>query len=114
MEFSKLITIDEFSEIELRVGTIEEALPFTEAINPSYKLKIDFGPYGKKWSSAQITVNYNAEDLIGRQIVSAMNLGTKKIGDFKSEVLVLGHNDKNGNVILLELDKEIQNGALVN
>ena len=109
-----MITIDEFSEIELRVGTIEEALPFIEAINPSYKLKIDFGPYGKKWSSAQITVNYNTEDLIGRQIVSAVNLGTKKIGDFSSEVLVLGHNDKNGNVILLELDKEIQNGALVN
>tara|TARA_Y100001958_G_scaffold149056_1_gene131359 strand:- start:33 stop:377 length:345 start_codon:yes stop_codon:yes gene_type:complete len=114
MEFAKLITIDEFSEIELRVGSIEKALPFTEAINPSYKLKIDFGPYGKKWSSAQITVNYNAEDLIGRQIVSAMNLGTKKIGDFNSEVLVLGHNDKHGNVILLEPDKEIQNGALVN
>ena len=114
MEFAKLITIDEFSEIELRVGTIEEALPFKGAINPSYKLKIDFGPYGKKWSSAQITVNYNAEDLIGRQIVSVMNLGIKKIGDFKSEVLVLGHNDKNGNVILLEPDKEIQNGALVN
>ena len=114
MEFIKLITIDEFSEIELRVGTIEEALPFKGAINPSYKLKIDFGPYGKKWSSAQITVNYNAEDLIGRQIVSVMNLGIKKIGDFKSEVLVLGHNDKNGNVILLEPDKEIQNGALVN
>ena len=50
MEFTKLITIDEFSEIELRVGTIEEALPFTEAKNRSYKLKIDFGPYGKKWS----------------------------------------------------------------
>tara|TARA_B100000676_G_scaffold235695_1_gene235445 strand:- start:31 stop:375 length:345 start_codon:yes stop_codon:yes gene_type:complete len=114
MEFTKLITIDEFSEIELRVGTIEEALPFKGAINPSYKLKIDFGPYGKKWSSAQITVNYNAEDLIGRQIVSVMNLGIKKIGDFKSEVLVLGHNDKNGNVILLEPDKEIKNGALVN
>lgn len=114
MEFAKLITIDEFSEIELRVGTIEEVLPFNEAINPSYKLKIDFGPYGKKWSSAQITVNYNIEDLIGRQIVSAMNLGTKKIGDFNSEVLVIGHNDKHGNVILLEPDKEIQNGALVN
>ena len=109
-----MITIDEFSAIELRVGTIEEALPFKEAINPSYKLKIDFGPYGKKWSSAQITVNYNIEDLIGRQIVSVMNLGTKKIGDFNSEVLVIGHNDKHGNVILLEPDKEIQNGALVN
>ena len=114
MEFTKLITIDEFSELELRVGTIEEVLPFAEAINPSYKLKIDFGPYGKKWSSAQITVNYSAEDLIGRQIVSAMNLGTKKIRDFKSEVLVLGHNDKNGYIILIEPDKEIQNGALVN
>ena len=109
-----MITIDEFSEIELRVGTIEQVLPFNEPINPSYKLKIDFGPYGKKWSSAQITVNYNTEDLIGRQVVSAMNLGTKKIRDFKSEVLVLGHSDKNGNVNLLEPDKEIQNGALVN
>ena len=109
-----MITIDEFSEIELRVGTIEVALPFTEAINSSYKLKIDFGPHGKKWTSAQITANYSAKDLIGRQIVSVMNLGTKKIGDFKSEVLLLGHNDKNGNVILLEPDKEIQNGALVN
>ena len=109
-----MITINEFSEIELRVGTIEKAMPFEEAINPSYKLKIDFGPYGKRWSSAQITENYNVEDLIGRQIVSAMNLGSKKIRNFKSEVLVLGHNDKNGNVILLELDKEIQNGALVN
>ena len=114
MEFTKLITIDEFSELELRIGTIEEALPFAGAINPSYKLKIDFGPFGKKWSSAQITVNYNAEDLIGRQIVSAVNLGTKKIGNFKSEVLVLGHNDKNGNVTLLEPDKDIQNGALIN
>ena len=114
MEFTKLISIDEFSELELRVGTIEKVLPFMEAINPSYKLKIDFGPYGKKWSSAQITVNYSPEDLIGRQIISAMNLGIKKIGDFKSEVLVLGHSDKNGNVTLLEPDKEIQNGALVN
>ena len=109
-----MITIDEFSEIELRIGTIEEVLSFNKAINPSYKLKINFGPYGKKWSSAQITVNYNVKDLIGLQIVSALNLGTKKIGDFNSEVLVLGHNDKSGNVILLEPDKEIQNGALVN
>ena len=114
MEFTQLITIDEFSEIELRIGTIEEVLPFNKAINPSYKLKINFGPYGKKWSSAQITAKHNAEDLICRQIVSALNLGTKKIGDFKSEVLILGHKDKNGNVILLEPDKEIQNGALVN
>ena len=109
-----MIDINAFSKLEIRVGTIEEALIFDEAKKPAYKLKIDFGPYGKKWSSAQITNNYSIEELIDRQIIAAMNLGAKKIGNFYSEVLVLGVDDGEGNVVLLEPDNNIVNGAKVN
>jgi len=109
-----MIDINAFSKLEMRVGTIEEALIFDEAKKPAYKLKIDFGPYGKKWSSAQITNNYSIEELIDRQIIAAMNLGAKKIGNFYSEVLVLGVDDGEGNVVLLEPDDNIVNGAKVN
>jgi len=109
-----MIDINAFSKLEMRVGTIEEALIFDEAKKPAYKLKIDFGPYGKKWSSAQITNNYSIEELIDRQIIAAMNLGAKKIGNFYSEVLVLGVDDNEGNVALLEPDDNIVNGAKVN
>jgi len=109
-----MIDINAFSKLEMRVGTIEEALIFDEAKKPAYKLKIDFGPYGKKWSSAQITNNYSIEELIDRQIIAAMNLGAKKIGNFYSEVLVLGVDDGEGNVVLLEPDNNIVNGAKVN
>ena len=109
-----MIDINAFSKLEMRVGTIEEAFIFDEAKKPAYKLKIDFGPYGKKWSSAQITNNYSIEELIDRQIIAAMNLGAKKIGNFYSEVLVLGVDDDEGNVVLLEPDDNIVNGAKVN
>ena len=109
-----MIDINAFSKLEMRVGTVEEALIFDEAKKPAYKLKIDFGPYGKKWSSAQITNNYSIEELIDRQIIAAMNLGAKKIGNFYSEVLVLGVDDGEGNVVLLEPDDNIVNGAKVN
>lgn len=109
-----MIDINTFSKLELRVGTIEEALSFDEAKKLAYRLKIDFGPYGKKWSSAQIANNYSKEELIDRQIIAAMNLGAKKIGNFYSEVLVLGVDDDEGNVTLLEPDNNIINGAKVN
>ena len=109
-----MIDINAFSKLEMRAGTIEEVLIFDEAKKPAYKLKIDFGPYGKKWSSAQITNNYSIEELIDRQIIAAMNLGAKKIGNFYSEVLVLGVDDDEGNVVLLEPDDNIVNGAKVN
>tara|TARA_B100000965_G_C18914614_1_gene466105 strand:+ start:174 stop:503 length:330 start_codon:yes stop_codon:yes gene_type:complete len=109
-----MIDINAFLKLEMRVGTIKEALIFDEAKKPAYKLKIDFGPYGKKWSSAQITNNYSIEELIDRQIIAAMNLGAKKIGNFYSEVLVLGVDDDEGNVVLLEPDDNIVNGAKVN
>ena len=109
-----MIDINTFLKLELRVGTIEEALSFDEAKKLAYRLKIDFGPYGKKWSSAQITNNYSKEELVDRQIIAVMNLGAKKIGNFYSEVLVLGVDDDEGNVTLLEPDNNIINGAKVN
>ena len=109
-----MIDINVFSKLEMRAGTIEEALIFDKAKKPAYKLKIDFGPYGKKWSSAQITNNYSIEELINRQIIAVMNLGVKKIGNFYSEILVLGVDDDEGNIVLLEPDNKIINGAKVN
>ena len=109
-----MINIEDFAKLELRVGTIKEAENFPEAKIPAYKLRIDFGSFGKKWSSAQITENYSLADLVGRRVIAAMNLGNKVIGSFKSEVLVRGAEDSNGNIVLIEPDKEIENGSVVN
>lgn len=109
-----MINIEDFAKLELRIGTIKEAENFPEAKIPAYKLRIDFGSFGKKWSSAQITENYSLIDLVGRRIIAAMNLGNKVIGPFKSEVLVMGAEDNNGNIVLIEPDKEIENGSVVN
>ena len=109
-----MINIEDFAKLELRVGTIKEAENFPEAKIPAYKLRIDFGSFGKKWSSAQITENYSLIDLVGRRIIAAMNLGNKVIGPFKSEVLVMGAEDSKGNIVLIEPDKEIENGSVVN
>ena len=109
-----MIDINKFNELELRIGEILKVELFIDAATPAYKLKIDFGDYGIKWSSAQITNNYTVKDLHGRQIIAAMNLGNKNIGNFKSEVLVMGVDDKNGFVRLLDVNKKIKNGAKVN
>ena len=109
-----MIDINKFNELELRIGEILKVELFLEADTPAYKLKINFGDYGIKWSSAQITNNYTVKDLDGRQIIAAMNLGKKSVGDFKSEVLVMGVDDNNGNVRLLDIDNRIKNGAKVN
>ena len=108
------INIDQFNKLKLLVGTIEKAENFPEAKKSAYKLYINFGSYGKKWSSAQITENYTIDELNGMQIIAAVNLGNKKIGKFTSEVLVMGIDDNNSNVLLLQPDKKIQNGAQVN
>ncbi|MEA1882221.1 MAG: tRNA-binding protein [Candidatus Marinimicrobia bacterium] len=109
-----MINIKDFSKLDLRIGTIEKVERFPEAKKAAYKLWINFGPYGEKWSSAQITNNYSREELKGRQIITVMNLGNKKIGTFTSEVLVMGAEDPNGNIVLLETDGEIQNGSRAN
>ena len=100
--------------MDLRVGTIEKVEEFPDAKQPAYKLYINFGEFGNKSSSAQITKNYSIEDLYGKQIIAAMNLGNKRIGSFVSEVLVMGVDDNNSHVVLLEPSTEIENGAKVN
>ena len=110
----KMIDINKFNELELRVGEIIKVELFPKAKTPAYKLKISFGKHGDKWSSAQITNNYTSKDLMGRQIIAAMNLGVKKIGGFKSEVLVMGVDDDNGFVRLLSVNRKVENGAIVN
>ena len=88
--------------------------PEYQAKKPAYNLIIDFGTQGKKCSSVQITKNYSVEELSGYQVIAVFNLGKKKIGPFTSEVLVMGAEDKNGNIALLKPDGNIHNGALVN
>ena len=108
-----MINIEDFGKLELRVGTIVEVHPFSEAKSPAFKLKLDLGPFGKKWSSAQITELYTEDKLLDRQVVCVVNLAPKKIGPFLSEVLVLGVNDEKGRTVLLKPDSNLQNGAQV-
>lgn len=99
--------------LELRVGQIKSAKIHSKAKKPAYILTIDFGDNGVKQSSAQITDLYTPEQLVGRQVVCAMNLGTKIIGGVRSEVLVLGVPDEQGRVVLLQPDKQVPNGVEV-
>lgn len=100
-----------FAVLDVRVGTIAEAKPFDGARKPAYQLTIDFGPtIGRKQSSAQLTVHYQAEELIGKQIIAAVNLGPKKIAGFVSDVLVLGLPDLSGDTVLLTPDLPVPNG----
>ena len=109
------LTWSEFEKVEMRVGTITEVYDFPEARNPSYKLTIDFGSeIGLRKTSAQITVLYNKEDLIGKQVIAVVNFPKKQIANFMSECLVLGiYNDKN-EVVLLQASTSIKNGEQVN
>ncbi len=107
-----MATIEDFAALDIRVGTIMEAEFFGEARIPAIKLFIDFGPeIGMKWSSAQITKRYKAEELIGRQVVGIVNFPPRRIAGFKSEVLVLGGVPDQGDVILLKPDIETPNGT---
>jgi tRNA-binding protein len=108
-----MISWEDFEKIEIRTGTIIEAEDFPEAKNPSYKLKIDFGEFGIKKSSAQITKLYKKEELIGRQILAVTNFPPKQIANFMSECLVLGVVLDNKEVVLLEPERKVQNGLKV-
>lgn len=106
------ITFEDFSKVDLRVGTIIEVNDFPEARNPSYQLTIDFGALGIKKSSAQITTLYKKEELLNRQIVAVVNFPNKQIAKFMSECLVLGAVDGKA-VILLKPEEKIKNGSVV-
>ena len=97
------ITYDDFSKVEMRVGKIVEVQPFPRARNPSYKVRVDFGDGGERWSSAQIT-NYPEAELLGRLVVCVVNMPPRNIAGFKSEILVMGAPDAEGRTMLLQPD----------
>ena len=105
-------TFDNFSELDIRAGTIIEVNDFPEARKPAWKLTIDFGEAGIKKSSAQITELYPKSDLLNKQVIAVVNFPPKQIGKFISECLVLGVYHKDG-VVLLQPDKLVQNGEKI-
>lgn len=106
-------TLDAFRTLEIRVGRIVKAEIHAEARKPAYKLSIDFGPAGIKTSSAQLTELYRPEDLTGRLVVAATNLGARRIAGVNSEVLVLGVPDEAGRVVLLATERSVPPGGRV-
>jgi len=108
----KTISWDEFTQVELRVGTVVSAEPFPEARKAAYRLVVDFGEeFGRKKSSAQITNLYAASELVGRQVVAVVNFPAKQIGPMMSECLVTGFYREDGAVVLAVPDKPVRNGA---
>jgi len=105
-----MISWEDFEKLDMRTGTIVEAQLFVKAKKPAYKLKIDFGKEGIKNSSAQITTLYELNELIGKQIIAVINFPPKQIADFMSECLVLGVYNENKDVILLQPERQTDNG----
>lgn len=106
------ISYDDFLKVDIRVGTIVAVDPFPEARKPAYKLTIDFGDgIGTKRSSAQITRHYDAQQLVGRQVLGVVNFPPKRIGPFTSEVLCLGLPDAEDAVVLVGPDQKVPNGG---
>jgi len=106
------ISFDDFLKVDIRVGTIIEALPYPEARKPAFKLKIDFGPeIGIKKSSAQITKHYDIDTLPGLQVAAVVNFPPRQIGKFMSEVLTLGFPDGEDDVVMIGPSKAVPNGG---
>ncbi|NOT36194.1 MAG: tRNA-binding protein [Saprospiraceae bacterium] len=108
-----MISYSDFEKVEIRVGTILSATEFPEARNPSYKLEIDFGSFGIKKSSAQITVFYSKEELVGKQIVAVINFPVKQIANYFSECLVLGVVGDDKVITLLHPETKVENGLRI-
>ena len=108
---SEQISFDDFMKVDIRLGTVVRTEPFPEARKPAYKLFIDFGPeIGEKKSSAQLTVHYTLEELVGRQVMAVVNFPPRQIGPFMSEVLTLGYTDDNGDIVLAAIERSVPNG----
>ena len=105
--------VEAFETLDLRVGRVLRAEANERARKPSYKLWIDFGPLGEKTSSAQLRALYTADELVGRLVVAAVNLGSRNIAGFMSEVLVLGLPDAQGQVVLLAVERDVPLGGRV-
>jgi tRNA-binding protein len=109
---AETIAYGDFERVDIRVGTITDAQPFPQARKPAFKLVIDFGPeIGVKRSSAQLTIHYKADQLIGRQVCAVVNFPPRQIGPFISEVLTLGMPDADGAVVLVKPDFKVPNGG---
>ena len=108
-----MIEWSDFQKLEMRCGTIIKVDSFPKATKPAWQLEIDFGELGIRKSSAQITDNYTKDQLIGKQVVAVVNFPPKQIANFFSECLVLGVADVNGNIVLLQPERDVDNGERV-
>ena len=106
------IVYDDFAKVDIRIGRIVAVKPFERARNPSYKVEVDFGPLGRKWSSAQIT-SYSQAELMGRLVACVVNMPSRNIAGFQSEVLILGAKNARSEVVLLTPVAEIAPGEVV-
>ncbi|BBU98973.1 MULTISPECIES: tRNA-binding protein [Providencia] len=109
----QIIEWDDFTRVEMRVGTIVSAQVNSKAKKPAYVMEVDLGELGIKRSSAQITVNYTPDDLIGKQVLCVCNFEVKRIAGIKSEVLITGASDEKGAIVLAEFNLPLPNGALL-
>ena len=111
---SNTISFEDFTKVDIRIGTIIEVNDFPKARKPAYQLTIDFGALGIKKSSAQITAMYTKEDLLNRQITAIVNFKPKQIANFISECLVLGVTNNDGDIVLLKATSQTNNGTQIN
>jgi len=113
MKTIKMISWEDFEKVEMRVGTVLEVKDFPEATNPSYQVKIDFGEFGIKKTSAQITKVYDKEDLVGKQIMAVTNFPPKQIANIMSECLILGVVLEDKKYVVLQPERNVKNGLKI-